>query len=526
MKIASSIRAVAVTIGVAGAGLVGCGQGTSKVGDAVEGRPNAFTLTVDRGTLPIDMLWVVDNSASMCDEQRSLAESFAAFEHRVSSFFTLDPHVAVTTQDVRCDIDGVRVVASKGVFNTVPATVSPPPCQERRVRSCLSDDACANMDCVVRGQCALDDPSCSCDGALGEWACAGPSTESCLTNPNGSVNSWCRRRCTTDADCQALFGDPAYVCQQPSANAADWGCVLPPATSACPATVPPILDASDSDLFPCVAAVGVNQERCFRYDEGMNAALLALDRTGPNAEQAAAFLRDGALLVLVFVADEDDCSVAAGQYVDGADRITCASLPTTDDGGPLQPVSYFAERFMGLVHDPSKVIVAAIDGDSTATDPAQVAADRAAFAASKFGGGEACHQQTSICSSDQGAADFGARYLALTESFGTNGLYLNICEDAGLGPALEAVADRVVAFAGAASQQVCLPNPVADPSGLVVTRTVGGDPTAVPLGSAGYVIVPNAEGCAVGGEPRPALVFADGPAPGEVVTVTYAGDPT
>ena len=495
--------------------------------EPVKNIEKSFTLKVEKqsGTgdpIPIDFLWVVDNSSSMCEEQLSLTGSFDVFTNRLETFFQIDPRLAVTSHDVQCTVDNVNIFSSKGTFNTVPATAFPPPCQEKRIRECFADDVCQNMDCVVRGECPRDDPSCTCNGPQGEWSCRHPNTESCLVNPNGTVNSQCVRHCTTDEECQTLFGDSSYICQKPSANQSDWGCIRPPGTSTCPATVPPVLDADNIDLFPCAATVGVNQEKCFKFEQGMNAALMAIDPTGANADQARGFLRDDAYLVIIFISDEDDCSIAAGRNINEDDYDTCALLTTTDQGGPLVPVGHFANRFKALKQDPGKVIVAAIAGDSTALDPAQISADRAAYFTSK-GDPKVCFHQTYICLSDQGKADYGSRYLDLTESFGPNGAFTNICEDTGIGPALDAIADTIITVLN----QICLPKPVLDTASLVVTRTRDGEETILTPGNGPgqYRIIENVEGCAVDGQSLPAIAFGDPPSPGEEITITYQGDP-
>lgn len=530
MKKASAQRGRAwigvVLVGAVFASLASCNH------EPVKGLERSFTLKVEKrsGTgdpIPIDFLWVVDNSSSMCQEQLSLADSFETFTTQIETSFQIDPRLAVTSHDVQCAVDpGSQIYSSKGVFNTIPATAFPPPCQERRTRTCFADSACANMDCFVRGDCNdRDDPDCTCDGPQGRWTCRHPNTESCVENPNGTINSECVRRCSTDEECQVLFGDMTYICQKPSANVDDWGCVRPPATSTCPATVPAVLDATNIDLFPCAATVGVNQEKCFKYEQGMNAALMAISPTGVNAEQARGFLRDDAYLVIIFISDEDDCSVRDPNNptsIDEGDYDTCALLKTTDQGGPLVPVGHFVNRFKSLKQDPGKVIIAAIGGDSISDDPAQVDADRQAYVESK-GSAKDCYHQTSICLSDNGKADYGSRYRELTESFGPNGKFTNICKDEGIGPALDAIAETILTVLN----QICLPKVILDPTQLVVKRVRGGVETILTDGDGpnSYRIIDPAEACTVDGQALPAIAFGDPPSPGEEITITYQGDP-
>ncbi len=495
----------------------------------VENLEKSFTLKVEQSSgtsdpIKIDFLWVIDNSTSMCEEQLSLTRSFDQFTSKLEDFFRIDPRVAVTSHDMQCDVNDSSIASAGGVFNTIPASKFPPACFESRVRLCATNSDCANMDCVVRGECDIDDPDCTCEGALGEWSCEGAGrTASCRINPNGTVNTQCTRACQTTEECRAVFDDDSYVCQHTTSSRSGWaGCVRPPRTAECPNEVPPVLDGTTLDYFACAATLGVNQERCFLYEQGLNAALAALDKAGSNAQQAQDFLRDDAYLVLIFISDEDDCSVAPNRTINiEDDRDTCALLPTTEVGGPLAPVGHFVNRFKSLKQDPGRVIVAAIAGDSTLESPAEVAADRSLYVESK-GSPKTCYHQSYICLSGNGKADYGARYLELTESFGPNGVFTNICDDEGVGPALEAIADTIINVLN----KVCLPRPVLD--GLVVERTnADGSKVALTEGSGPgtYSIVEGAEDCVVDGVFMPAIAFGDPPTAGEEIIVTYEGDP-
>jgi hypothetical protein len=59
-------------------------------------------------------------------------------------------------------------------------------------------------------------------------------------------------------------------------------------------------------------------------EQGLKAAWLALDPSGPNAGQSALFLRDDAYLLLVFASDEEDCSIdpayTSPSYACGSDQ--------------------------------------------------------------------------------------------------------------------------------------------------------------------------------------------------------------
>lgn len=77
--------------------------------------------------------------------------------------------------------------------------------------------------------------------------------------------------------------------------------------------------------------------------------------------------------------------------------------------------------------------MAAVTGDSLATDPAVKAAERLAYTQSKCSectDPAAMHPllfNTWICASASGKADYGSRYIELVEAFGDNGTMMNIC---------------------------------------------------------------------------------------------------
>jgi hypothetical protein len=485
----------------------------------VEGLEKSFSLSVAVGTgqeepVKIDFLWVIDNSTSMCQEQYSLTKSFSAFTESLGRFFEIDPHVAVATLTADCAPDNTSMVIPRGVFNTVPSREYPPACFEERRMECGTTDAptCGDIDCDEYGVC---------NASPTEWVCRKVNQpDICTENPNGSINSACQRTCRDDADCQAFYDDPTFRCRQPAGQAR--GCLRPPLTEGCPDSLPPILTKDNLDLFRCNASVGVTQSNCLKYEQQLRSGLLAVDPSGPNREQAKAFLREDAYLVIIFVTDEEDCSVADGRYIaEDGDYSRCGLLKTTDDNGPLTPVAHFVNRFKSLKSDPGRVIVAAIAGDSTRGTPEERQLDREAYIASKSHP-RTCYNSTSICSSVNGVADYAPRMIELVTSFGPNGVFSNICSDEGIGPALTEIAATIIKVIN----KVCLPRPIL--GGLVVQRT-SGDGETVTLeegdGPGKYRVVFGSEDC--GGEDGllPAIAFGDPPQPGDVIKVTYQGDP-
>lgn len=356
----------------------------------IEGLEKSLQIEVEKSSgdeaVKIDFLWVVDNSTSMCEEQIQLAENFEQFTTKLSELFKLDPRLAVVSHDMTCTMESHNVQNAQGRFSTNPATTFPKSCQPKVVQRCSVDADCDGLDASKFGN----------NDTNGEWSCQNAQSEFCEVNPNGSYNTECHRHCSTDQECQEVFGDDLYTCQKQGGQK-DWACLLPPKTTDCPETLGPVLGANELPDFPCLATIGVNQNKCFKYEQGLSSAMAALDRSGPNEEYlnpatgVAQFLRDDAYLVILFVTDEDDCSAACGNAGDSASNCphslcgkekdddgkwrctgalvedvydTCALLGGQNEGGPLVPISHYTNQIKSLKSDPSKVIVAAIAGDA------------------------------------------------------------------------------------------------------------------------------------------------------------------
>ncbi len=505
----SALRVIVPGLGVVGA--LACNE------TPISNLEKSFTYKVSTNTgdgnkIKVDFLWVIDNSSSMCQEQVSLTRNFRTFTDQLQTAFDIDPRIAVTTVDSHCEWNNTSVFSSFGKFNQHAASEFPVACKEQRRVPCISDVDCAGLDCDLYPE--------TCTSPEGNWSCEKAPSQDCITSPNGSINTSCTRSCKTDEECQTLFGDPAFICQKPSAFESNSGCLRPPDTKSCPDELPPYLDANNLALFPCIASVGVNQERCLKFEQPLRSGLLALDKAGRNADQAKGFLRDDAYLVVIFVSDEEDCSIADNRTVDEQSYNNCGLLKTTDEGGPLVPVAHYVNRFKALKADPGRVIVAAIAGDSQRSDPAEVELDRQAYFDSRSNP-RTCFSKSYICSSSNGIADFGSRFLEFTRSFGPNGTFSNICADQGIGPALAQVADTIVAVIN----KICLPRPIL--TGLVVkrVRSTGEVVLTEGDGPGTYAIVRGAEDCAVDGVIMPAITFGDPPIPGEEIRIEYQGDP-
>ena len=390
---------------------------------------------------PLDILFVIDNSVSMCREQSVLAGGLNAF---LAALEGIDYRVAVTTTDTLTEgaLAG-PAQGTSGQFHTQSVSAFPFACAEKEVMSC--------------GEGA-------CDSLEGDWACDKPESPEMESNCNGSLNSHCRLRCSTDEQCDAaLLGAASgeaclenpescqYRCLSPSGNPDNSACVIRPPTTACPETLPAFMTAENAaELLPCAVVVGAEQTTNTNLEQGLSAAFLSLDPAGPNAAQAAAFLRAEAALLVVFVTDEDDCSVAEGQSLSVEEYATCSCAGSVSEGGVLADVSSLVANIQGLKSNPERVYTAAVIGDSLATEADAISIDRAAYSASKCGVCEDPAQvhpllsSTTICSSGGQSADFGARYVDFVQAFGARGTLANICALEELADTLGNVASQVV----------------------------------------------------------------------------------
>ncbi len=165
----------------------------------------------------LDILWVVDDSPSMCQEQVSLAASFNAFLDVFRKYTSIDMRLGVTTTNV-CPSDKEGAIRGKFVYS--PSTVLPPECIQKRVVPCLGDADC-------QANAALPDSKnwvCKTEGASSLYTCDKPAQYG-PDKYEGDllyvVNSTCRYACSREEDpaaCARVFGEPSacdQVCGSP-----------------------------------------------------------------------------------------------------------------------------------------------------------------------------------------------------------------------------------------------------------------------------------------------------------------------
>ena len=173
----------------------------------------------DRGKpAKLDILWVVDDSPSMCQEQQSLASSFRAFLEVFQKYTAIDMQLAVTTTNVCAK---GRPTANRGKFVYTPATDVPPECVEKRVIPCQNDGQCAAWSTQNPGNPLPDAASWVCEhrSAASElWTCdtsAEVKAQGADDKYPGdflfTMSSACRYKCDPNSDpakCARVFGQP------------------------------------------------------------------------------------------------------------------------------------------------------------------------------------------------------------------------------------------------------------------------------------------------------------------------------
>jgi hypothetical protein len=120
-----------------------------------------------------------------------------------------------------------------------------------------------------------------------------------------------------------------------------------------------------------------------------------------------------------------------------------------------------------------------------------------------------------VCSSVNGIADYGRRYVDFISRFGRNGILANICSAGGIGRSLEEIATSILPIIF----RVCIPKAPEDEGELRVVRTSSdGDVNVLMMGpDADFEVVPDSQ-CLDTGK---ALVFHPVPAPSDKVEIYY-----
>ena len=239
---------------------------------------------------------------------------------------------------------------------------------------------------------------------------------------------------------------------------------------------PYLVDSSDPDgvirnypdgllpeTFSCMAQLGTNG--C-----GFERHLEAMERALTDQPLNDGFLRDDAVLAIVFIADEDDCSASdpdlfdpdsaalgpfqdfrcfeQGVVCDGDDPRAPglkANCRPREDSRFVTPVSHFVDVVRGLKPDPSRIVVAGILGDAEPVEVEERADDWALVPSCETPG--------------IGKADPAVRLRAFLDGFPGSSTAQTIC------PADEDLSDAMAQIGGAVADALpdfCMEGALAD----------------------------------------------------------------
>jgi hypothetical protein len=213
---------------------------------------------------------------------------------------------------------------------------------------------------------------------------------------------------------------------------------------------------SMDDVFSCMASVGV--AGC-GYEHQLQATRVALYEA--VTPQNAGFLRSDALLAIILITDEDDCSADPGSnlFVDDASfPMTSASFRCSQVGhlcnGLSPPISAFDVPLESCRENPAGRLVKVFDVVDSIRALKKKPAEQI-MVAGIFGwpnnelGARYRYLQTNqgvdvspICQSANGEAAVGLRLKAFVEAFGALGSFFSICQD-DLSPALKTIGQAV-----------------------------------------------------------------------------------
>ncbi len=293
----------------------------------------------------LDLLWVIDNSGSMCEEQGQIIAGVRTFVEQIVES-GIDLQMGITTTHTNNDYD-LEPLARAGQLQSTPQPVPG------------YDPSCINgLD--ENGQVIADDfspitnalaiaVSCVQDPVVGEfeWTvadidCAMNHTVGCQIVRLGCTDEFCTP--------EMLFPEPARYRQLPKVF-----------KSAAYKTGDTYDFVAMSEDLACMALVGT---KGYGIERGFEALTLALSPAlnAPGASNEG-LIRPDARLGVLFVTDEDDCSGNVDLNICGQDA--CNFAKTNSSWGTLTPPTDVvtdlyaaAGALKGHSLDPREVLVA------------------------------------------------------------------------------------------------------------------------------------------------------------------------
>lgn len=306
-------------------------------GDADEPDADADTggaQDADTGpTLPehaVDILWTLDNTASMCDAQATIRQGILSFAETIAD---VDFHIAVTTTDMTEDFP-LEPVAKPGHFQSTPQPLTGfssechhPTDDDGEL---LTDEFTPILDAIELAVGCTEDPT--------QW-------QDLLTPDEGEL------KCTLNPMADGCSGPgPELETYFPDSDAYR--------------TIPSVLRAQDytgadgvvdleafKDDLICITHVG---SRGHGFEQGLAAAVKALspEMTGGlngdlDAFPNAGFLRENATTAVIFVSDENDCSHDGTLDTESICAVhQCTIQENLGEDGALLAIDNLREEFM------------------------------------------------------------------------------------------------------------------------------------------------------------------------------------
>jgi hypothetical protein len=378
---------------------------------------------VQTETNKVDILWIIDNSSSMCQEQNALTENFDAFIEGLAGI-NADFRLAVTTTDMDPNAGDL------GRFRDAPRRVGAEcSAAEDNCPTLFNPDQSDADDNGIGDACEGDDDGDGVDDHLDNCvAISNPGQEDADGNGLGDA---CESASDRDSDGDGVMDnlDNCALVFSQNQNDADGDGVgdacegdldgdgaVDPNPLDCPDSIGPVLDSIDYQTDPenptaglhinqlqndfrCIATVGTQGSG---FEKGLSAMQAALS-DAVNAD----FRRQDAWLVIIFVTDENDCSDNnALELHSGSD---CEYK--RDDLVPVENFIDFLLNFEGMENG-ERILVAGIIGPD----------DGIRY--------DAPSMPSPSCSNPEiGDAYGGYRYEQLIDAFGERGVEANICHD-------------------------------------------------------------------------------------------------
>ena len=395
------------------------------------------------GVDKVDLLFVVDNSASMAEEQQNLKAQLP----RMVRVLTLGDKEADSAAPGLPDAERffspvkslqlgvVSTDLGAGGFNvTSPAEAGMTTC------STPEDGVLLNDATIAANGFQYADVNKNLVTVQGDPTCAG------VTNPER----------------YQTFVPPADATQlamQSQQVAHDFGCFATLGVNGC---------GFEQQLEAMLKAVSPSSRDDFFGFSGTYGTVSQFGQGAPNGPNRG-FVRDDAVLAVVIVSDEEDCSVTeqgtAMFNVQGPGPIQApfAQQPVNLrcgmnrlDPNYVHPIQRYVEGLRRLKPDnPDRIIFAGIVGldPSLENSSFDVMLENTKF---DFDLGSAPRpddvQPVEACRTAQGRAFPGERFIQVAREFGDNGVIKSICTD-DFGPALDVIIDKIAAQLSGA----CLP---------------------------------------------------------------------